>query len=144
MASHRWNKKAKLTKVHEIGSLERKQTRIRQTGTGVTECRNDIEEREPSGRNVFMLGIKDIIVVPSPGRDVRGHNDESSQLEKYEILDMASIPVVRKQVCENVRVRLTATTMMSKTLSALYSTPPNSSICSSVNPKNLEFRPTIA
>lgn len=41
-------------------------------------------------------------------------------------------------------VGLTAMTIMSRTLSALYSTPPNSSICSSVNPWNLEFLPTMA
>lgn len=35
-------------------------------------------------------------------------------------------------------------TMNKRTLSALYSTPPSSFICSSVNPVNLLFLPTVA
>ena len=39
---------------------------------------------------------------------------------------------------------LTPTTMYNKTRNALYSTPPSSSICSSVNPVKRLFRPTVA
>lgn len=76
----------RLTKVHEISGLEGYQTGVRQARARVTECRDDIEEREPSGRDVLVLSVKDVVVVSTSGRNVRRHNHKAGQLEEQKVL----------------------------------------------------------
>lgn len=74
-----------LTSNHEICFLKRNHTLIRQAHTGITECRDGLEEGEPRGGDFLGLGVKNVLVSTS-SHDIGGHDDESRELDKEKVL----------------------------------------------------------
>jgi hypothetical protein len=110
--------KAVLTDDHKIRRLEGHHALIHQTHAGVRECRDRLEQREPPDANELWLFFEDVIV-PSARRDIWGHDDETGELDKDEILP--------RQLHRQKSSQLTITTIHRSARSARYSTPPSSS-----------------